>query len=102
MSPEVKSLSAAKPAQPRPPTYPAPVEHNDEETNLGSIQIHSGVMAVIARTAAMGVPGVADVVGSLVGDMAGKIGIKSADRGVQVDLVDDQVTMTLSLLVDYG
>nr|MBP7276506.1 Asp23/Gls24 family envelope stress response protein [Kiritimatiellia bacterium] len=42
------------------------------------------------------------VVGSLVGDMAGKIGIKSADRGVQVDLVDDQVTMTLSLLVDYG
>ena len=101
MCAEMKS-PAARAAEPRPPTYPAHIESHDEETNLGSIQIHSGVMAVIARTAALRVPGVADVVGSLVGDMAGKIGIKSSDRGVQVDLVDDQVTLTLSLLVDYG
>ena len=87
---------------PRPPTYPVPVEVNEEETQLGHIQIHNSVMAIIARMAALRVPGVADVVGSLVGDMAGRIGIKAQDRGVHVDLADDQITLGISLAVDYG
>ncbi len=87
---------------PRPPTYPVPVETNEEDAQLGQIQIHNSVMAIIARMAALRVPGVADVVGSLVGDMAGRIGIKAQDRGVHVDLADDQISLNISLSVDYG
>lgn len=86
----------------RPPTYPVPVEPGDEDAQLGHIQIHNSVMAIIARMAALRVPGVADVVGSLVGDMVGRIGIKPQDRGVHVDLTDDQITLNISLSVDYG
>lgn len=94
---------AKKPAPvPRPPTYPVPVDPPEEESDLGTIQIHNQVIAVIARTAALRVVGVADVIGSLVEDVAGKIGIKAPDRGVHVELDDDQITLEMSLSVEQG
>lgn len=99
MNPKEKKT---EPATPRPPAYPVPAEAAEEETSLGAIQIHNSVIAIIARMAAVRVAGVSDVVGSLVGDMAGKIGLKPADRGVHVELAEDRLIITLSLAVDYG
>jgi uncharacterized alkaline shock family protein YloU len=99
MQPNTKK--AETPA-PRPPAYPVSAESTEEDTSLGAIQIHNSVIAIIARMAAVRVAGVADVVGSLVGDMAGKIGLKPADRGVHVELAEDRLVIGLSLAVEYG
>lgn len=88
--------------QPRPPTYPVVLDASDEEADLGTIQIHNSVIAIIARIAAVKVEGVSDVVGSLVEDVAGKIGIRQADRGVHVEIDGDRIRLNLSLAVDYG
>lgn len=86
---------------PRPPAYPVP-EEPEEDGDLGAIHIHNSVIAVIARMAAVKVPGVADLVGTLVDGLAGIVGKKPTDRGVHVEIVDNNVVLELSLVVDYG
>ena len=86
---------------PRPPVYPVP-EETEEEGDLGAIHIHNSVIAVIARMAATKVAGVADLVGTLVDGLAGIVGKKPSDRGVHVEIVDNNVVLELSLVVDYG
>jgi uncharacterized alkaline shock family protein YloU len=86
---------------PRPPTYPVPDDHIDEAGELGEIHIHNSVIAVIARVAAVKVKGVVDLVGTLVDGIAGIVG-KNADRGVHVEIVDNNVVLELKLMVEYG
>ena len=42
-----------------------------------------------------------DLVGTLVDGIAGIVG-KNADRGVHVEIVDNNVVLELKLMVDYG
>lgn len=88
---------------PRPPVHPVPEDKpEDEGGELGAIQIHNSVIAVIARHAAMKVPGVADLLGSIVDGIAGFVGRKPEDRGVHVELVENSVVLELSIQVEYG
>ena len=84
------------------PYPPATETHGDDEGDLGSVQIHNGVIAVIARSAAVRVPGVVDLVGNLVDGLAGIMGRKSSDRGVHVELADNCVIIELSVVLEYG
>jgi uncharacterized alkaline shock family protein YloU len=77
-------------------------EHLEEGTDLGSIRIHNHVIAVIARLAAMKVPGVVEMSGSLVDGLAGVIGKKPKDRGIRVDLEENNVVLELNVVLDYG
>ncbi len=86
----------------RPPVYPSPEERSDEVHDLGAIQIHNSVIAVIAREAVLKVPGVADLAGSLVDDIAGMVGRKPHDRGVRVEVGDNSLVIEVALIVEYG
>lgn len=85
-----------------PPTYPPPEERPEELHDLGEIQIHNSVIAVIAREAALKVAGVAELASSLVDDLAGMMGRKSLDRGVRVDVDNNRLVVEVALIVEYG
>ncbi len=77
-------------------------EHLEDGTDLGAIRIHNDVIAVIARHAAMKIPGVADMSGTFVDGIAGMIGRKSQDRGIRVEVHDNAVSLDLHVVLDYG
>ncbi len=91
-----------KPPAPRPPTYPVPEDRPEDDNDLGLIHIHNSVIAVIARMAAVKVPGVVDLVGSIVDGIAGIVGRKPNDRGVHVEIVENGIVLEMNLVVEYG
>ncbi len=101
MSNETKPLPAEDPAA-RPPFAAASENHVEEDGELGSIHIHNGVIAVIARIAAEKVDGVAELVGNLVDGIAGIVGRRNTDRGVHVEIVDNNVVIELNVVLEYG
>lgn len=95
-------LDKSRPPPRGGPVYPVPYDHTEDEGDLGSVQIHNGVMAVIARLATMKVQGVVDMSGTLVDGLAGMVK-KSPDSGVHVEIVDgDNVLLTLNVVMGYG
>jgi len=87
---------------PQPPSHPAPEDRVEEDSGIGSVHIHNGVIAVIAHRAAEKVPGVVTLVGSLVDGLAGMVGRKTSDRGVRVEIVENAIAIELCLVVEYG
>jgi len=77
-------------------------ERSDEGTDLGAIKVHHGVMAVIARTAALKVPGVVEMSGSFADGIASMINRNTGERGVRVDLQGRQVDIEVNIVVAYG
>lgn len=77
-------------------------ERPDEGTDLGAIKVHHGVMAVIARTAALKVPGVVEMSGSFADGIASMISRNTGERGVRVDLQGQQVNLEVNIVVAYG
>ena len=73
-----------------------------EGTDLGAVQIHSNVIATIARLAALKVPGVAEMSGTFVDSLAGMIGKHVVDRGIRVDLEEHFVIIELHVVIDFG
>lgn len=93
----------AAPAGDVSPDHPdVAMDHVENGTELGSVQIHNGVIGAIARVAATKIPGVAEMSGGLVDGLAGMIGKKTQDRGIRVDAQDDAVVVELHVIVEYG
>jgi uncharacterized alkaline shock family protein YloU len=78
-------------------------DHLENDTELGSVQIHNNVIATIARLAAIKVPGVCEMTGGIVDDLAGMIrNKKSSDRGIRVEFAEDGVVLELHVILEYG
>jgi len=77
-------------------------DHIENDTELGSVQIHNNVIATIARLAAIKVPGVYEMSGGIVDDLAGMIRKKSGDRGIRVDFDDSGVVIQIHVILEYG
>lgn len=77
-------------------------DHIENDTELGAVQIHNNVIATIARLAAVKVPGVSEMSGGIVGDLAGIIGKKAGDRGIRVSFEDTGVVIEIHVILDYG
>lgn len=78
-------------------------EHIENDTELGSVQIHNNVIATIARLAAIKVPGVFEMSGGIVDDLAGMIRNKKAgDRGIRVEFDESGVVIQLHVVLEYG
>ena len=77
-------------------------EHAEDGNELGSVQIHNHVIATIARLAALKVAGVVELSGNIVDGLAGFIGRKTSDRGIQVDIQDNAVVLDLHVILEYG
>lgn len=80
---------------------------NNNEVNIqtemnGTITFANEVIATIAGLAAMDIPGVAGMCGSLAGGFAELLGRKNLAKGVKIQVEDNVVTVDIELIVDYG
>ncbi|OGH56548.1 MAG: hypothetical protein A3G34_08890 [Candidatus Lindowbacteria bacterium RIFCSPLOWO2_12_FULL_62_27] len=69
---------------------------------LGVIKISDEVVATAAGIAAMQVPGVHGLYGTLREGLAELIGKKAATRGITVQMGEDSVALSLSIEVEFG
>jgi len=82
--------------------YPVPEEKHDE-AGLGSVRIHNNVISVIAHEAAEHVPGVVELSGTLVDELADMIGKRSRDRGIRVAVESENtIVIELTVVLEYG
>ena len=73
-----------------------------EKDKVGEVHIADEVIAIIAGLAATEVEGVAGMVGNFTGDLVEKLGKKNLAKGVLVDVGEKDVSLELSLIVDFG
>ena len=70
--------------------------------NIGSVQIADDVIAIIAGLAATEVDGVSAMAGNITNELMTKVGVKNLTKGVKVDIIGQNVTIDLSLMLGYG
>ena len=68
----------------------------------GSINISNDVVSIVASLAASSVKGVSGMVSSISGGIAELLGKKNMSKGVKVSVSDKDVTLDLSIIVEYG
>jgi uncharacterized alkaline shock family protein YloU len=99
------------PAGPRPeaPRPPGPRPETPQATPAvkGRIKIADEVVEKVAALAALEVPGVADLGGDIeraIESVRERIGIgaKRGDQGVKADVVNNEVTVNVTVMVEYG
>lgn len=72
------------------------------DDNLGEVVIAEDVVGVIAGFAAVEVDGVASMAGNATKELISKLGIKTLSKGVKVDLLEEVVTVSMSINLKYG
>ncbi|HMP77109.1 MAG TPA: Asp23/Gls24 family envelope stress response protein [Kiritimatiellia bacterium] len=77
-------------------------EHVENSNELGTVQIHNSVIAMITRTATLKIDGVVELSGGLVDGLAGMIGKKSSDRGIRVEFEDTAVSIEVHVVLAFG
>ncbi len=84
-----------------PEAHPAN-DRTDKGTELGAIRVHHGVIAAIARLAALKVPGVVDMSGSFTDGLASMINKHVADRGIKVEVDERGIAVELNIVIEFG
>lgn len=74
-------------------------ENLNSKEEIGSVRIASDVIVVIASIATKEVEGVASL-GSK--DFVEKIGVKTPNKGIKVQVGEDDTTIDVQLIVEYG
>lgn len=80
-------------------------EHNiieNGQSKIGEVQIADEVVTIIAGLAATEVEGVVSLAGNITNDKVSKKGIKNLAKGVRVDVLQDSVSVEVSMLMKYG
>ncbi len=77
-------------------------EKMQKESGIGTIKINNEVIAIIAGRAAIEVKGVAGMSGGVVDGLAKMLGKKSMEKGVKVEIGEEDVSINISMIVDYG
>ncbi len=72
------------------------------KSDLGEVGISAGVMTMLARTAILGVPGVAALRKGFAGRVAAWLGADLEGSGIKVTMNDDGVSIEARILVEYG
>ena len=73
-----------------------------ENENIGSVQIADDVVSMIAALASSEVEGVSAMTGNITNELMSKVAMKKLTKGVRVALVDNSVTVNLSIVLEYG
>ena len=74
----------------------------NEQTREDKIRISEEVIATIAGIAATEITDVASLSSGFVDGIAGMLGKKSPGRGIKVELKDTQVSIDISVVIQYG
>lgn len=69
---------------------------------FGNIRIADDVVASIAGIAAIEVEGVSKLSGNISKELVGKLGKKNLANGVKIAIADGQVSVDISLELEYG
>lgn len=70
--------------------------------DTGSINISNEVVSIVASLAASSVKGVSGMVSSISGGFAELLGKKNMSKGVRVSVTEKNVSLDLSIIVEYG
>lgn len=73
-----------------------------EVGGIGEVQIAEEVVSIIAALAATEVKGVASVGGNITNELAGKLGAKNLSKGVKLTVLENVVTVDLTLNIEFG
>lgn len=68
----------------------------------GKIQISDDAVGIIAAVAAMEIPGVADMSGTMAGEIVQKLGGKNSGKGVKMKRSEEGISLDLYIIVDFG
>ena len=81
-------------------------EHNNvvlkDEEDVGVVQIADDVVAMIASLATTEVEGVSAMAGNITNELMSKAGVKKRTKGVRVDVLENNVTVDLAVIMEYG
>ncbi len=73
-----------------------------QEENVGAVQIADDVVAMIASLAAVEVDGVSSMAGNITNELMSKVGMKKLTKGVRVVVLENNVTVDLTVTMEYG
>lgn len=75
---------------------------NKTDLELGKVNIHHEVISTIASKAACTIPGVVRMSGSIVENIAEKLGKRTQDKGIRTEVVGEEVKIDVSVILLYG
>ena len=75
---------------------------NGNSVEWGKVKIHHDAIAAIAGKMVNGVQGVVKLSGSIVENIAEKLGKQPKDKGIRTEVVGEEVTINVSVVVLYG
>jgi uncharacterized alkaline shock family protein YloU len=73
-----------------------------EEIDEGSIKIADEVVGIITGLAATEIDGVAGMSGGIAGGIADMLGRKSLSKGVKVEVSEEEATVDVYVIINYG
>ncbi len=73
-----------------------------EEGRAGEVKINNEVIAIIAGRVASDIKGVAGMSGGVVDGLAKMLGKRSLEKGVKVEIGEEDINVHLSIIVQYG
>ena len=74
----------------------------DKEEDMGGVNIADEVLSLLAYKATIDVDGVISMTGGLMTDLAGLVRKGETPKGVRIIKADDEVTVEVSVEVEYG
>lgn len=75
---------------------------NKHAVELGKVKIHHEAISMIASQAVTSLPGIVEMSGSIVENIAEKLGKKNPDKGIKTEIVGEEVKIDVSIIVKYG
>lgn len=75
---------------------------NEIMETTGNVKISDEVVATITNIAVSEIAGVCGLGGTFTGDIAQMLGKKSFTKGIKVDIKDNNVTLDLNVIIEYG
>lgn len=77
-------------------------EYVSQVEEMGTIHISEEVIASIAAVAAVEVEGVGSLSANLGTDIADLLGKKNLSKGIRLEITENEVTVSVSVLIKYG
>lgn len=72
-----------------------------KEDDMGEITVAEEVVAIVAGIASTEVEGVSSMSGNITNEIVAKLGMRNLSKGVRVEMSEDTVNVTVSIIVDY-
>lgn len=76
--------------------------NNKTGVELGKVKIHHEAVSTIASQIVSTIPGVVKMSGSIVENIAEKLGKKPPDKGIRTEILGEEVKIDVSVIVRYG